>query len=145
METGTTFKEVDDLCEQIAAQEKLKDGLEAQISAINKVIMGLNSKGMALLEGIEKDEYICKWGSLEIEKVESVKKPETPEDEKLFMEWVKENGYFNKMSMHHGSLNAIYKSKKMESIEEGLDPMDFSIPGIKPPVPFFKLKFKPTK
>lgn len=140
-----TIKQVDDLLKQLALLEDEKETITQILTAKNKEIASLEWKLTEVLDSLERDEYESPFGKVSISPEFQVRQP-LDENKHLLWGWMKEKGIFERYAqVHAGALKSLFKEERAIAIENGEDPMTFTLPGMEPATIFRKLKFKPKK
>jgi hypothetical protein len=116
------IEKIKELREKETEASRIKKDISTELEMLeNLMIQNLNSQGLSSYRG--------KQGTVSITHRTSVKKPETDEDKAAFHNWLREQGLYDSLiSVNSQSLNALYKNKFAEALEQGNT--DFSIPGI---------------
>lgn len=94
----------------------------------------IEAKIMEVLKEEGKDSYKSEFGTVSISHRTSFKIPGSPEEKKLFWDYLREKGVFeNLITVNSNTLNSFCKTEREQAIEEGRG-LEFNIPGIQPPV-----------
>lgn len=143
---AVTVKELDELLKQLLKLGEEKDALEDLLTAKNKEISAIEWRAAAYLEELERTEYHTHLGKFTIEASERINLPKEDRDKQALFAHLRERGIADKyLTVHAGSLNALFFADREAFIESGGDPMLFAMPGIGP-VKFANMpKFKPVK
>lgn len=137
-----TIKQVDDLLKTLAQLEAEKDEIAEQLSHKNKAIAALEFQITEVLDSLDRKEYDSPYGKASISQEFQVKNP-SDENKHLLWNWMKEKGIFDRYAQVHAtSLKTLFKAERAIAIENGEDPMTFTLPGMEPATIFRKLKFK---
>lgn len=137
--TDVTVEDLDFRQEAIFMQRKDYEFKKKLATEANKQLVKMQMEHIAVLQELDKVKYQSASGTFSYRPEESFKVPSTPEDRKLFFDYLKEKGIFDAMiTVNSRTLNAFAKEEGV--IQEGQGNFDFEIPGLeKSPV-----VYKPT-
>ena len=139
-----SFKEVNELSENIYNLRVQVKELEAQTTELNKQKSALEQKLIATLDAMGLSKFSSAHGSFSVTDRMSVNVPASPEEKAQFFEWLRTNGLFETYAtVHSQSLNSLYRIELEKASDAGVD--DFKIPGIGEPKFNKTLSFRAAK
>lgn len=130
-----TVVELDNMVAHYFAMQRTKEDREAQVTAINKEIMALESKLVDMLKMLGRKDYRHPAGTVSIKQRWSVGLPQTDEDKAAFFAWLRERNIFEKYAtVNSASLNSLWAAEREAAIRQ--DPtsvLTFNIVGLPAP------------
>lgn len=140
-----TVKELDEICEKIAAKEREIEAHEAVLTEHNKELAALEGRAVQYLKELGRESYDAPAGKIKIEEKWRVNLPATDQEKTLLFDHLRERGIFDKYAtVNANSLNSLYKADWDAAKARG-EGMEFSMPGIGAPKLFEKPNFKAAK
>jgi len=143
---SVTVADLDKLVEDMKAAYADQEVKKAAATEANKNVMRLESKMVAYLKELNRENYSTPWGTPYIIENWKVNNPETNEDKKAFFDFLREKGgealVLKYMTVNNNSLNSFYKSEKKEA-EKKQELLN--IPGIGAPKLHESLGFRKAK
>jgi hypothetical protein len=113
-------------------QKSVCDKKEFEFDEEKKKLNTLKEEVLRVLVHHEMDKYVVPYGTINITNRFTVSMPKLEEARNAFFDYLKTMGIFESIiTVHSQTLNAFYKSKMEEAINEGN--VDFKIPGIAEP------------
>lgn len=136
-----TLDEMNKQCAMIADLRSKEAEAKMAAKAVTEQLEIAEFKMLEMLQQEGMSSYKSPFGTVSLSARTSVKIPADPESKKTFFEWLEQEGiYDNMVSVNSQKLNALYKARFEQAIEEGNT--EFKIPGIGEPVITPQLSFR---
>jgi hypothetical protein len=131
--TSVTVKDLDNLIVEMAKKKAEIEELEAQTTAKNKELTALQAKAFNYLRELGREDFKSPHGNLSMKQIWQVTNPKTEEDKAALFNWMREKGVYQKYAtVHATALKSLFLAEREAYIQEGGDPMLFSLPGMEP-------------
>jgi hypothetical protein len=128
-----TVKELDELVEQIFAQREKIEEMDAAVTVENKILAALEKKAADWLDELGRDKFQSPKGTVYVQEKWRFNLPQTDEDKKLFFDWLRAKGIFDKYAtVNSNSYNSLLLAE-WEAAKEAGEGMHFSVPGVPEP------------
>lgn len=138
MTQDISMKKFDALVERLFNQQAVVKELKSNLDDQNRLLTGLKTEVLGLLEDHEKEKYVTSFGSVSVTDKLSVKVPKLPEDKEKLFNWLREKEIFN----HYATVNSMALNSLYKAEFEASDDLDFSIPGITEVTAFKQLNMR---
>jgi hypothetical protein len=140
---SVTVKDLDAHVAKIAELRKEIEASEAHTTTLNKQMMQLKAKAVACLRELNREDYKSPFGSISLKPVWTVKMPQEDRDKQNLFDWMREKGIYDKYAtVNAASLKSLILAERQAFIDQGGDPLLFSVPGVEPPKMFEDLGFR---
>ena len=141
-----TVEELDNLLADYKAKHIEKEVIAEQLKEKNKELIAIEGRVTAYLKELGRENFDSPFGKCELFQDEYVKMPDGPEEKAKFFGWLKENAIFDKYAtVNSNSLNALFFRERATAVEQGADPMTWTLPGLSVPTIHERSKIKVKK
>jgi len=137
-----TMKDFEAQCKALCEKKELVDKLTAELKKENALYAEMKDKVLVTLEALGKTSYpVSGFGTVYIQDRFQVKMPTTPEGKSLLFKWLNKKGVlWDYATVHHQSLNSLYKEEFDNAVREGNE--NFTLPGVGEPTSYKTLAVK---
>lgn len=143
--TPVTVTEMDQLAEQIFAQDEVIEEIKARLTAENKKLMALEQKFASYLEETGRKNFPTPKGTISFRETWRFNLPKSDEDKAAFSGWLKEQGLYEAyVTFNSNSYNSLLLTEWKNAEKEGRG-MDFHIPGVPEPTRHKSVTWKGNK
>lgn len=140
------FTEVDALVKAMGEKEDELANLAIAMKPVQAELTSLKLRIAGHLMELNRESYESPFGKVRTTQKWQTKLPSTPEAKAELWEWMREKGIYDAYATVHAvSLNSLFLKERELAIEQGADPVTFSLPGMEPAKLFEDVKLTRTK
>lgn len=115
-----TVEDMDKLVLELREARADRDAKDEIKKAASKIVSQLEGKVVAYLKELGRENYKTPDGTVYVQKVWSVGVPKADQDKLALLDWMKEQGIYNKyVTVNSRSLNSLYKTLVEEAEAKG--------------------------
>lgn len=141
-----TVEELDNLLAAYKEKDAEKAIIAEQLKEKNKELIAIEGRVTAYLKELGRDNFDSPFGKCELFQDEYVKMPDGPEEKGKLFAWMREHEIFDKYAtVNSNSLNALFFRERASAVEQGADPMTWTLPGLTVPTIHERSKIKVKK